>query len=68
MRAHELTEHGHEVFVEEGAGLRVTGLRRGYVAAGAKILDSADEAWGVADMVLKVKEPITENYHRLREG
>ncbi|MEZ5095404.1 MAG: alanine dehydrogenase [Nocardioides sp.] len=66
--AHELTEHGHEVFVEKGAGLGSQVSDEEYVAAGAKILDSADEAWGVADMVLKVKEPITEEYHRLREG
>jgi alanine dehydrogenase len=39
-----------------------------YVAAGAKILDSADEVWGNAEMVLKVKEPVAEEYHRLREG
>jgi alanine dehydrogenase len=39
-----------------------------YVAAGAKILDSADEVWGTADLVLKVKEPVAEEYHRLREG
>jgi alanine dehydrogenase len=39
-----------------------------YVAAGAKILDGADEVWGTADLVLKVKEPVAEEYHRLREG
>ena len=38
-----------------------------YEAAGAKLLDSADEVWGNADMVLKVKEPIAEEYHRMRE-
>ena len=39
-----------------------------YAAVGAKILGDADETWGNADMVLKVKEPVAEEYHRLREG
>ena len=39
-----------------------------YVAAGAKILPTADEVWGTGDLILKVKEPIAEEYHRMREG
>ena len=39
-----------------------------YIAAGAKILADADDVWGTADMVLKVKEPVAEEYHRMREG
>ena len=66
--AHELAEHGHEVFVEKGAGAGSQIMDEEYVAAGAKILDSADEVWGAADLVLKVKEPVSEEYHRLREG
>jgi alanine dehydrogenase len=66
--AHELTEHGHEVFVEKGAGAGSQITDEEYVAAGAKILDGADEVWGTADLVLKVKEPVAEEYHRLREG
>jgi alanine dehydrogenase len=66
--AHELTEHGHEVFVEKGAGAGSQIMDEEYVAAGAKILDGADEVWGTADMVLKVKEPVAEEYHRLRDG
>jgi alanine dehydrogenase len=65
---HELSAHGHEVFVQQGAG---AGSQIGdgeYVAAGAKIVGDADETWGVADLVLKVKEPVAEEYHRLREG
>jgi alanine dehydrogenase len=65
--AHELTEHGHEVFVEKDAGVGSQIMDEEYVAAGAKILDSADEVWGNAEMVLKVKEPVAEEYHRLRE-
>jgi alanine dehydrogenase len=37
------------------------------VAAGARILDTADEVWGAGEMVLKVKEPVAEEYHRMRK-
>jgi len=65
---HELTAHGHEVFVEKGAGLGSQIDDAEFVGAGAKILDGPDEVWGTADMVLKVKEPVAEEYHRMREG
>jgi alanine dehydrogenase len=64
---HELTAHGHEVYVQQGAGVGSQISDDEYVAAGAKIVPDADETWGVADMVLKVKEPVAEEYHRLRE-
>ena len=65
---HELTAHGHDVYVEKSAGLGSLIEDSEYEAAGAKILDSADEVWGNAEMVLKVKEPIAEEYHRMHEG
>jgi alanine dehydrogenase len=65
---HELVAHGHEVFVQKGAGLGSQVPDEEYAAAGARILDDADDVWGTADMVVKVKEPIAEEYHRLREG
>jgi alanine dehydrogenase len=65
---HELVAHGHEVFVQSGAGVGSSIEDEEYNAAGAKLLESADEVWGNADLVLKVKEPIAEEYHRLREG
>jgi alanine dehydrogenase len=65
---HELVAHGHEVFVERGAGVGSSIEDREYEAAGAKLLDSADEVWGSAELVLKVKEPVESEYHRLREG
>jgi alanine dehydrogenase len=65
---HELVAHGHEVFVQSGAGIGSSIDDVEYEAAGAKLLDSADEVWGNAELVLKVKEPIAEEYHRLREG
>ncbi|WP_122262555.1 alanine dehydrogenase [Ornithinimicrobium cerasi] len=68
LGVHELVEHGHEVVVEAGAGEGSQVADEEYVAAGATILPTADEVWGAADMVLKVKEPVAEEYHRMREG
>jgi alanine dehydrogenase len=65
---HELTVHGHEVFVQAGAGVGSSIPDDLYVEAGAKMLDSPDEVWDTADMVLKVKEPVHEEYARMREG
>ena len=65
---HELTQHGHEVYVEKEAGAGSLIPDAEYVAAGAKMLDTADDVWGTADLVLKVKEPIAEEYARMREG
>jgi alanine dehydrogenase len=64
---HELVAHGHEVFVERGAGLGSSIDDHEYEGAGAKILETADEVWGNAETVLKVKEPVAEEYHRMRE-
>jgi alanine dehydrogenase len=65
---HELTAHGHEVFIEKDAGTGSQILDEEYVAAGATMLDEADDVWGTADTVLKVKEPVAEEYHRMQEG
>ena len=59
---------GTEVFVERGAGVGSSIPDEDYVAAGATILGSADDVWEAADLVLKVKEPVAEEYHRMREG
>jgi alanine dehydrogenase len=64
----ELASHGHEVYLEQGAGAGSQLTDDAYVAAGATIIADADEVWGVADMVLKVKEPVREEYHRMRPG
>ena len=64
---HELVVNHHEVFIEQGAGLGSQITDEEYVAQGATILPSADEVWGAAEMVIKVKEPVAEEYHRLRE-
>lgn len=66
--AHELTRSGHEVLVERGAGLGSSIGDADYAAAGARIVATADETWAAADLLLKVKEPIAAEYHRLRRG
>ena len=65
---HELVAHGHEVLVETGAGVGSQIEDAAFVAEGATIIDTADDVWDQAEMVLKVKEPVAEEYHRMREG
>ena len=65
---HELVGRGHDVFVETGAGIGSSITDQEYVAAGAKILTTAEETWAEGELVLKVKEPIAEEYPRLRAG
>jgi alanine dehydrogenase len=65
---HELRTHGHEVLVQAGAGAGSSITDDDYRAEGATVVDDADEVWGRADLVLKVKEPVAEEYHRLRKG
>lgn len=64
---HELVRNGHQVFIEQNAGVGSSITDDEYVAAGAQILPTADEVWAIADLLLKVKEPIAEEYHRLRK-
>jgi alanine dehydrogenase len=65
---HELAVHGHEVFVETDAGRGSSVPNDQYVEAGATLLDDPDEVWDRSEMILKVKEPVAEEYHRMREG
>ncbi|CCH34746.1 alanine dehydrogenase [Actinosynnema sp. NPDC047251] len=66
--AHELTLRGHDVFVEAGAGLGSAITDEEYLAAGAKVVATAGEVWAEGDLVLKVKEPIAQEYPLLRKG
>lgn len=63
----ELTRRGHEVFVQAGAGLGSAITDEEYSAAGATVVDGADAVWAQADMILKVKEPVPEEYDKLRK-
>jgi alanine dehydrogenase len=65
---HELSRNGHEVFVEADAGVGSSINNEDYVAAGAKILDTAEDVWATGDLILKVKEPIASEYDKMREG
>ncbi len=63
-----LTDAGHQVIVEKSAG-GGSGFEDGlYDKAGAEIIDSADDVWAKAQMIVKVKEPIEPEYVRMREG
>ena len=63
----EFIKHGHSVFIEKGAGLGSAITDADYTSVGATILDSADEVWAKAELILKVKEPIAVEYSRLRK-
>jgi alanine dehydrogenase len=63
----ELVRAGHTVLVERGAGEGSSIPDADYLAAGARIVPTADDVWGAADLLLKVKEPIEEEYGRLRK-
>ena len=65
---HALVVAGHTVFVEKSAGLGSSISDEEYVKAGATILDTADEVWAKSEMIIKVKEPIAQEYSRMREG
>jgi alanine dehydrogenase len=64
----EMTRNGHEVFIEQDAGIGSSISNEEYVKAGAKMLATADEVWQTGDMIMKVKEPIAAEYDRMREG
>src|SRR5215467_11449406 len=63
----EFVRNGHEVFIEANAGIGSSIPDEDFIAAGASMLPAADDVWLTADLLLKVKEPIAEEYHRLRK-
>lgn len=66
--AGELARSGHEVFIEAGAGDGSGFADADYLTAGARIADGPDAVWDAAELVLKVKEPIAQEYSRMRSG
>ncbi|HEX3327989.1 MAG TPA: alanine dehydrogenase [Actinomycetota bacterium] len=64
----ELVVQGHEVVIEKGAGRGSSIADSDFERAGASIVPDADVLFETSDMVLKVKEPIEEEFHRLRDG
>jgi alanine dehydrogenase len=65
---HTLVAAGHEVLVEQHAGDLSAMPDDEYQAAGAEIVGGAHDVWRLADMVVKVKEPIEKEYRHFREG
>jgi len=65
---HELVRAGHQAFVEQDAGAGSAIPDADFVAAGAAIVPGADDLWATSELVLKVKEPVPEEYHRMRKG
>lgn len=63
--ARELTGAGHRVLIERGAGVGSSIADASYVANGATIVDSANDVWAESELLLKVKEPVAEEYQRL---
>ena len=63
-----LVQQGHKVMVEKDAGLGSGFSDVEYVAAGAQIEADVDALWAAADMIMKVKEPIAEEYSRIKAG
>ncbi|GAB3008143.1 alanine dehydrogenase [Saccharothrix stipae] len=64
----ELVRRGHRVLIEAGAGGGSSIPDDEFVAAGAEIAPDADDVWGAAELVLKVKEPVAAEFHRMRPG
>ena len=65
---HELVRAGHQVLIEQDAGTGSAIPDADFVAAGAAIAPTADDVWAASGLVLKVKEPVPEEYHRMRKG
>jgi alanine dehydrogenase len=62
-----LVLHGHRVLVQEGAGIGSGMLDEAYRRAGAELVEDADQLWSAAELVLKVKEPLKQEYGRMKE-
>lgn len=65
---HDLVANSHEVLVQSGAGLGSSITDEEYAVQGARIVPDAESAWGEAELLLKVKEPIASEYGHFRAG
>lgn len=63
-----LVRAGHNVYMESGAGISSGFTDEEYIQVGATVLKTAEEVFGIADMIIKVKEPLVLEYDMLREG
>ena len=60
--------HGHEVLIEKGAGAGSGFTDAEYEAAGAKMVEAAPAVWDQCEMMVKVKEPLPEEYDEFHDG
>jgi alanine dehydrogenase len=63
----ELVSNGHEVFIEKEAGIGSSIPDADFTRAGATIVPTADDVWQAGELILKVKEPVEEEFHRMRK-
>ena len=66
--ARELTHAGHQVLVEKDAGTGSSLYEDRYIRAGAEFVPTAEEVWRASDMIMKVKEPVAQEYDLMQEG
>ena len=66
--AAELVKHGHELYVQATAGNGSGFMDENYIEAGAKILPTIEDVYGIAEMIIKVKEPIEQEYKLIKKG
>jgi alanine dehydrogenase len=64
----QLVAEGHKLFVQKDAGLGSMITNEDYIRAGAQILDTAEDIYQKADMIIKVKEPLPPEYNLMREN
>ena len=64
----EMVKHGHVVYVQATAGINSGFSDDAYTAAGAKILPTIEDVYAIAEMIVKVKEPISSEYNLVRKG
>ena len=65
---HELVSNGHEAYVQDGAGVGSGFSNENYEEVGAKVLPTIEDVYAIADMIVKVKEPIPQEYGLIKEG
>jgi len=65
--ARKIVASGHDVFIQKNAGANIGFFDEQYLRAGAKILDSAEDVYKSSEMIVKVKEPIPDEYPFLRD-
>ncbi|MCH5222216.1 MAG: alanine dehydrogenase [Muribaculaceae bacterium] len=64
----EFVKHGHTVYVQQTAGIGSGFSDEEYIAAGAKMLPTIADVYNIAEMIVKVKEPIEEEYSLVKKG